>query len=82
MIPVFKRPKSVRASDRSATGTGTKGKVVLYCFFNRAPRHEGVMGEWIYSSTHSLTSTLDESEWSASRTGRFTSREEPLLPIG
>jgi hypothetical protein len=37
--------------------------------------NEGVLGEWMYSSTHSLTSTLDEGEWSASRTGRFTSRE-------
>jgi hypothetical protein len=33
------------------------------------------MGEWRYSSTHSLTSTLDGGEWSASRPGRFTLRE-------
>jgi hypothetical protein len=33
------------------------------------------MGEWRYSSTHSLTSALDGGEWSASRTGRFTPRE-------
>jgi hypothetical protein len=42
---------------------------------NEAPRHEGVLGEWRYSSTHSLTSTLDGVEWSDSRPGRFTSRE-------
>jgi hypothetical protein len=42
---------------------------------NLAPRHEGVLGEWKYSSTHSLTSALDGSEWSASRPGRFTPRE-------
>jgi hypothetical protein len=30
------------------------------------------MREWRYSSTHSLTSSLDGSEWSASRPGRFT----------
>jgi len=30
-----------------------------------------VMGEWRYSSTHSLTSALDGGEWSALRTGRF-----------
>jgi len=30
------------------------------------PRHEGVLGEWRYSSTHSLTSVLDGGEWSAS----------------
>jgi hypothetical protein len=30
------------------------------------------IGEWRYSSTHSLTSALDGGEWSASRPGRFT----------
>jgi len=33
------------------------------------------LGEWNYSSTHSLISTLDGGEWSASRTGRFTLSE-------
>jgi hypothetical protein len=33
------------------------------------------MGEWRYSSTHSLPWALDGGEWSASRPGRFTSRE-------
>jgi hypothetical protein len=33
------------------------------------------MGEWRYSSTHSLTSALDGGEWSASHPGRFTPRE-------
>jgi hypothetical protein len=42
---------------------------------NWASRHEGVLGEWRYSSTHSLTSALDESEGLASRPGRFTPRE-------
>jgi hypothetical protein len=32
------------------------------------------MGEWRYSSTHSLTTALDGGEWSASRPGRFTPR--------
>jgi hypothetical protein len=32
-------------------------------------------GEWMCSSTHSLTSALDGGEWSASRPGRFTPRE-------
>jgi hypothetical protein len=31
----------------------------------------------MYSSTHSLTLALDEGEWSASRSGRFTPRERP-----
>jgi len=40
------------------------------------------MGERRYSSSHSLTSTLDGGEWSASHPGCFTSRENPLVPIG
>jgi hypothetical protein len=44
-------------------------------FLNRTPNHEGVLGEWRYSSTHSLTSALDGGEWSASHSGRFTPRE-------
>jgi hypothetical protein len=55
-----------------------KIKVNLYmCFFflNWAPRHEGLLGEWRYSSTHSFNSAIDGSEWSASRPGRFTPRE-------
>jgi hypothetical protein len=51
-----------------------KGKVVP-ALFNGAPRHEGVLGEWGYNSIDSLTSVLDGGEWSASRPGRFTSRE-------
>jgi hypothetical protein len=42
--------------------------------FNWAPRHEGVLGEWRYSSTHSLTWALDGGEWSVSCPGRFTPR--------
>jgi hypothetical protein len=49
-----------------------KGKVVPV--LNYAPRHECILGEWRYSSTHSLTSALDEYEWSTSRAGRFTPR--------
>jgi len=37
-----------------------------------ARRHGGVLGEWWYYPTHSLTSALDGGEWSASRPGRFT----------
>jgi hypothetical protein len=42
---------------------------------NQAPRHEGVLGEWRYRSTHSLTPALDGGEWSASRPCRFTPKE-------
>jgi hypothetical protein len=45
---------------------GCKVKLSL-CFLNWAPHHEGVLEEWRYSSTHSLTSALDGGEWSASR---------------
>jgi hypothetical protein len=56
-------------------------KLSLCCSFNRAPCHEGVLGEWKYSFTHSLISALDEGEWSASRPGRFTPGKEPLVPL-
>jgi hypothetical protein len=55
--------------------TMVKVKVTLSLCFNWAPRHEGVLGEWRYSSTHSLTSALDGGEWLTSRPGRFTHRE-------
>jgi hypothetical protein len=42
--------------------------------FNWAPCHEGVLGDWRYSSTHSLTSAVDGGEGSASRPSRFTPR--------
>jgi hypothetical protein len=53
-----------------------KVKVKLSQCFNSAPRHKGVLGEWMYSSTHSLTSALDGGEWAASCPGHFTPREK------
>jgi hypothetical protein len=47
----------------------------FFYFFNWAPRHEGVLGEWRYSFTHSLILALDGGEWSASCPGCFTPRE-------
>jgi hypothetical protein len=52
-----------------------KVRLSLCFIFNRTPRHEGVLGEWSYSATHSLTSALNGGEWSASRFGRFTPSE-------
>jgi len=49
--------------------------------FNQAPRHEGVLGEWRYSSTHSLTSVLDGGEWSASRPSRFIPEKSPWYTL-
>jgi hypothetical protein len=61
---------------RGATPQACKVKVKWSLhFLNWAPRHEGVLGEWGHGSTHSLTSALDDSEWSASHPGRFTPRE-------
>jgi hypothetical protein len=54
---------------------GVDTAVKLSLCFNWAPRHEGVLVEWRYSSTYSLTSALDVGEWSASRRGCFTPRE-------
>jgi hypothetical protein len=51
-----------------------KGKLCL-CF-NWASHHEVVLGEWRYSSTHSLTPALDGGKWSDSRSGRFIPREK------
>jgi hypothetical protein len=54
-----------------------KVKVKLSLCFNRAPRYEGVLGEWRHISTHSLTSALDGGGLSALPAGK-----EPLVPIG
>jgi hypothetical protein len=58
-----------------------KVKVKLSLYFNWAQRHEGFLGEWRYSSMHTLTSALDGGEWSASRPGRFTPRERAPVKI-
>jgi hypothetical protein len=47
--------------------------------FNKAPRHESLLGEWRYSSTHSLNSALDGGKWSASRPGRITPSERAAV---
>jgi hypothetical protein len=58
-----------------------KVKVKLSLCFNWAPRHEGVLGEWRHSSTHSLTSALDGGEWLASRPGRFIPKERAPVTL-
>jgi hypothetical protein len=56
---------SIPLRHRVQTGSGAHsyptGKVKLSLCYNWAPRHEGLLGEWIYNSTHSLTSALNES---------------------
>jgi hypothetical protein len=39
---------------------------------------EAYLGEWMYTSTHSLISALEGGEWLASRHGRFTPKERVL----
>jgi hypothetical protein len=53
-------------------------KVKLSLCFNQAPRHEVVLKESRYSSTHSLTSAPDGGEWSTSHPDRFIPRERAL----
>jgi hypothetical protein len=71
-IPFWKAYTSLIIYQKNIT-IKSKGKVVPV--LNKAPRHEGVLVEWRYSSTHSLTSALDGGEWSASRSGRFIPNE-------
>jgi hypothetical protein len=52
-----------------------KGKGKVTRVLKWAPHHEGVLRKWRYCSKHSLTLALDESEWWASRPGRFKPRE-------
>jgi hypothetical protein len=52
-----------------------KGKGKVAPVLNYALHQEDVLGEWRYSSTHSLTSAIGGGEWSASCPGRFTPRE-------
>jgi hypothetical protein len=83
-IPVIERSKTVRALDRAATGTGYifKVKVKLSLCFKLSTTPWRRIGEWRYSSTHSLTSALDGGECSASRPGRLYPRgKRPWYPL-
>jgi hypothetical protein len=52
----------------SITPIRLHGVVKLSLCFSWAPRHEGVLGEWRYSSSHSLTSALDFMVWCSVKT--------------
>jgi hypothetical protein len=71
-INIFHRPSAFSMRDNRM-----KVKVKLRLCFLLTENHamKTSLGEWRYSSTHSLTSALDGGEWSASCTGRFTPRE-------
>ena len=43
--------------------------------------HEGPEGEYMYNSTLSLTSALDEGGWPTPRPGRFTPGKDPVAII-
>jgi len=53
-----------------------EGKIVPVLFFSWALHHEGILDEWRYSSTHSLTLALDGGEWLASCPSHFTPKEK------
>jgi hypothetical protein len=54
-------------------------KVVPVLFLTE--HHETVLGEWMYTSTHSLTSALDGGG-QLHAPAALPSRKEPLVPIG
>jgi len=54
--------------------TRHKYKKSLY-YFSLSTKPWRRIGEWRYSSTHTITSALDGSEWPASRLGRLTPRK-------
>jgi hypothetical protein len=57
-------------------------KVKLSLCFNRAAHHERVLGEWRYSSTHSLTSALGGVSGQIHAPAALHPGKEPLVPIG
>jgi hypothetical protein len=58
-----------------------KGKGKVLPVFNWAPRHEGVSGEWRYSSTHSLTSALDGGVVSFTPRPLYPQEKSPRYPL-
>jgi hypothetical protein len=50
-------------------------------FLNWAPCSEGVLEEWRYSTTLSLTPALDGGEWSALRPGHYPQRKSSWYPL-
>jgi hypothetical protein len=58
-----------------------KGKLKLSLCFNWAPRHEGVLEDWRYSSTHSLTSAVDRGEWSVHAPAALPQGKSPWCPL-
>jgi hypothetical protein len=57
-----------------------KGKVVPV--LKQAPHYEGVLGEWRYSSTHSLTPALDGGECQLHARPLYTQVKDHLVPTG
>jgi hypothetical protein len=56
-------------------------KVKSSLYFSWAPRHDGVLGEWMYSSTHSFTSALDGVSGQLHDPAASPPGKEPLFPI-
>jgi hypothetical protein len=60
---------------------GVKVRKVMSLFLTK---HHAMkkLGEWRYSTTHSLTSALDGGEWSVSRSTTLPPGKEPPVPLG
>jgi hypothetical protein len=59
-----------------------KGKVVQVPFYCWAPRHEGVLGEWRYSSMHSWLRHKIEASGQLHTSAALPPGKEPPVPIG
>jgi hypothetical protein len=59
-----------------------KGKSRPFAFLNLTPRHEGVMGEWRYSSTHSWARYYMEVSYQLQAPAALPPGKELLLSIG
>jgi hypothetical protein len=66
----------------SLSSIKTKGKVKLSLCFNWTPRHEGVLGEWRYSSMHSFILTLEGVSCQLHAPIPLPPGKEPPVPIG
>jgi hypothetical protein len=56
-------------------------KVKLFLCFNWAPRHEGVLGEWRYSVTHSLAPALDGVSGQLHASAALPQGKSPWYPL-
>jgi hypothetical protein len=68
-------------SNGSSSDRNQELKVKLSLCVNRAPRHEGVLGEWKYSSTHSSSRYEIEVSGQLHAPAALPPGKDPMLPI-